>query len=91
MADLAKATCTRPTAFHTLLGALSRHVVLGRIYTQNIDDLELKAGLTVVGDEPNCVQLHGSVMKVQCTQCSYTEHTVHLFLPANYHPAHNVK
>lgn len=80
MAGLAKeAACARPTAFHTLLGALSRHGVLGRIYTQNIDDLELKAGLTTVGDEPNCVQLHGSVMKVQCTQCSYTEHTVHHF------------
>jgi len=80
MADLAKAAaCARPTAFHTLLRALSCHGILGRTYTQNIDDLELKAGLTTVGEELNCVQLHGSMMKVQCTQCGFTEHTVHHF------------
>jgi NAD-dependent SIR2 family protein deacetylase len=80
MADLAKAAaCARPTAFHTLLRVLSCHGILGRTYTQNIDDLELKAGLTTVGEEPNCVQLHGSVMKVQCTQCGFTEHTVYHF------------
>lgn len=80
MADLAKAAaCARPTAFHTLLRALLCHGILGRTYTQNIDDLELKAGLTTVGEEPNCVQLHGSVMKVQCTQCGFTEHTDHHF------------
>jgi NAD-dependent SIR2 family protein deacetylase len=76
MADLAKvAACAQPTAFHMLLGALSCHSILGRTYTQNIDNLELKAGLTIVGEEPSCVQLHGSVMKVQCTQCGFTEHT----------------
>jgi NAD-dependent histone deacetylase SIR2 len=81
MADLAKAAATaQPTAFHKLLQALSFRGILGRTYTQNIDDLELKAGLTTVGEEPNCVQLHGSVMKVQCTQCDFTEHTHHHFL-----------
>jgi NAD-dependent SIR2 family protein deacetylase len=80
MADLAKAAArAQPTLFHKLLRALSCHGVLGRTYTQNIDDLELKAGLTTVGEEPNCVQLHGSVMKVQCTQCDFTEHTNHHF------------
>ena len=80
MADLAKsAACAQPTAFHKLLRALSCHGILGRTYTQNIDDLELKAGLTAVGEEPNCVQLHGSVMKVQCTQCDFAEHMHHHF------------
>jgi NAD-dependent SIR2 family protein deacetylase len=80
MANLAKAAASaEPTAFHALLRALSCHGILGRTYTQNIDDLELKAGLTTAGEEPNCVQLHGSVMKVQCTQCGFTEHTDHHF------------
>jgi NAD-dependent SIR2 family protein deacetylase len=81
MVDLAKAAAmAEPTAFHKLLGALSCRGILGRTYTQNIDDLELKAGLTTVGEKPNCVQLHGSVMKVQCTHCDFTEHTQHHFL-----------
>ena len=76
MAELAKAAAyAQPTPFHALLKALSCHGILGRTYTQNIDGLELKAGLTTVGEEPNCVQLHGSVMKLQCTQCGFTEHT----------------
>jgi NAD-dependent SIR2 family protein deacetylase len=76
MGDLFKvAALAQPTAFHKLLRALSLHGILGRAYTQNIDDLELKAGLTVMGEEPSCVQLHGSVMKVRCTQCGFSEHT----------------
>jgi len=80
MADLAKAAAqAQPTAFHQLLMALSFCRILGRTYTQNIDGLELKAGLTTVGDKPNCVQLHGSVMEVRCTQCNFTEHAHHHF------------
>jgi NAD-dependent SIR2 family protein deacetylase len=80
MADLAKAAGrAQPTEFHKLLRALFCHGILGRTYTQNIDDLELKAGLTTVGEDANCVQLHGSVMKVQCTQCGFTEHAHHHF------------
>ena len=75
MANLAKtAAQAQPTPFHNLLRALLRGGILGRVYTQNIDDLELKSGLTTIGEEPNCVQLHGSVMKVQCTLCGFTEH-----------------
>lgn len=80
MAELSKtAAYAQPTPFHRLLKALLSGGILGRVYTQNVDDLELKAGLTVVGEEPNCIQLHGSVMKVQCTQCSFTEHMHHHF------------
>jgi NAD-dependent SIR2 family protein deacetylase len=80
MANLAKAAArASPTPFHRLLRALLCHGILGRVYTQNIDDLELKAGLTSTGKNPNCVQLHGSVMKVQCTQCSFSEHIYHHF------------
>lgn len=80
MANLSKlAALAQPTPFHKLLRALLCTGILGRVYTQNIDDLELKSGLTTAGGEPNCVQLHGSVMNVQCTQCSFTEHVYHHF------------
>jgi len=80
MANLAKtAAQAQPTLFHKLLRALLCSGILGRVYTQNIDDLELKAGLTTMGAEPSCVQLHGSVMKVQCMMCSFTEHVYHHF------------
>jgi NAD-dependent histone deacetylase SIR2 len=80
MANLAKAAArASPTPFHQLLRALLHRNNLGRVYTQNIDDLELKTGLTAIGNDPKCVQLHGSVMKVQCTQCSFTEHIYHHF------------
>lgn len=78
LANLAKVAAeAQPTPFHQLLRTLEISGILGRVYTQNIDDLELKAGLTILGDEPSCVQLHGSAMKVQCTQCSFTEHVYH--------------
>jgi NAD-dependent histone deacetylase SIR2 len=81
MAELAEtAAQAQPTTFHKLLGALQSVGILGRVYTQNIDDLEIKTGLTTGGDEPNCVQLHGSAMEVRCTQCSFTENVYHHFL-----------
>jgi NAD-dependent histone deacetylase SIR2 len=80
MANLAKAAAqAEPTLFHKLLRALSCRGILGRVYTQNIDDLELKSGLTTMGKAPSCVQLHGSVMKVQCMMCSFSEHVYHHF------------
>lgn len=80
MASLAKASAqAQPTAFHNLLAVLASAGILGRVYTQNIDDLESKVGLTTGGKHPNCVQLHGSVMEVICTQCSFTEHVHHHF------------
>ncbi|KAF8235361.1 hypothetical protein L208DRAFT_1257544 [Tricholoma matsutake] len=68
MASLAEAAAqAKPTAFHELLGALQSIGVLGQVYTQNIDDLKIKAGLATDGNHPNCVQLHGSAMEVMCT------------------------
>ena len=81
MAFLAEAVAqAQPTAFHKLLRALQSLGCLGWVYTQNIDDLEIKAGLTTGGNNPNCVQLHGSAMEVICTQCSFTEHVYHHFV-----------
>jgi NAD-dependent histone deacetylase SIR2 len=84
MAHLAKSAATaKPTPFHMLLTALQSRGVLRRVYTQNIDALELKAGLTVRGKDPKCIQLHGSVMEVICTQCSLIEHIYYHFSTLN--------
>ena len=81
MATLAKvAAQVQPTAFHNLLAALQSVGILGWVYIQNIDGLEIKVRLNTSGNHPNCVQLHGSVMEVICTQCSFTEHIYHHFL-----------
>jgi NAD-dependent histone deacetylase SIR2 len=81
MASLAEtAAQAQPTSFHKLLGSLQNLGTLQRVYTQNIDDLEIKTGLTTGSNNPNCVQLHGSAMEVICTQCSFTENIYHHFL-----------
>jgi NAD-dependent SIR2 family protein deacetylase len=80
MAEISKAAAqAQPTTFHKLLKAFLDKGILGRVYTQNIDNLEIKAGLTTTGEDPDCIQLHGSVMMVQCIQCSFTEHVYHHF------------
>jgi NAD-dependent SIR2 family protein deacetylase len=74
-ANLAQgAACASPTPFHRLLKELAGLGCVRRVYTQNIDGLEMKAGLTATEPNPTCVQLHGSVMDVVCTRCSFTEH-----------------
>ena len=81
MASLAKSAAqAQPTAFHELLLVLQSLGILGRVYTQNIDNLERKVGLTTRGDNPNCVLLHGSVMEVSCTHCSFPDHIYHHFV-----------
>jgi NAD-dependent SIR2 family protein deacetylase len=80
MASLAEtAAKAQPTSFHKLLGSMQRAGILGRVYTQNIDDLEIKSGLTMGSNNPNTVQLHGSAMEVVCTQCSFAENIYHHF------------
>ena len=81
IANLAEASVqAQPTSFHKLLRVLQSTGILGRVYTQNIDDLEMKAGMATDSSDPNCVQLHGSAMEVICTKCSFTEHVFHHFL-----------
>lgn len=66
-----------PTATHEFIASLKRLGKLRRVYTQNIDDLEAKAGLRTsleqqdsqtegaaegsYGGNVDCVQLHGSL------------------------------
>lgn len=70
-----------PTPFHQLLGLLDKREKLHRVYTQNIDSIEEKAGLTygipndcpptaVFPDTvPRCVPLHGTLKRVRCQTC----------------------
>jgi NAD-dependent SIR2 family protein deacetylase len=65
-----------PTTFHHFLRALDTRGVLLRVYTQNIDGLELKAGLHTSSeihpeDGPaRCIPLHGSLAELRCPGCA---------------------
>ena len=68
-----------PTKFHQWLGELKREGRLLRVYTQNIDGLEMKAGLSTYpnlqsGFAPDpsvhCISLHGSLLCLRCQSCS---------------------
>lgn len=52
----------RPTRAHDFLGRLSQEGLLRRIYTQNIDGLEAKAGIP----PERIVECHGSVLRAVC-------------------------
>jgi NAD-dependent SIR2 family protein deacetylase len=78
MAFLArKAAIAEPTHFHRFLQALNDRGTLLRVYTQNIDALELKAGLAMVpekhldGNSVQCMALHGSLQHMRCDICCY--------------------
>jgi len=70
------AAAASPTEFHELLATLNSRGTLLRVYTQNIDGLELKSGLgTVSGySVPNqgdsvCIPLHGNIHQLRCQSC----------------------
>ncbi|KAH7902953.1 DHS-like NAD/FAD-binding domain-containing protein, partial [Hygrophoropsis aurantiaca] len=82
IASLARKTDeSEPTLFHELLRVLDRRGVLVRTYTQNIDGLEPKAGLSTYhrsssrGDlrTDTCVPLHGDLQHVYCQLCNAVE------------------
>lgn len=87
MAALArKAAVARPTDFHQLLQALKDRGTLLRVYTQNIDALELKASLTMSSHQDpdktpvRCLPLHGTLQYMRCQCCCYLT-----FLELHYH------
>ena len=76
-----KALNATPTSFHKWLRELQKQGKLLRVYTQNIDGLEMKAGLvtyptlesgSVLPPNPSvrCVSLHGSLQRLRCWLCS---------------------
>ncbi|KAN0101317.1 DHS-like NAD/FAD-binding domain containing protein, partial [Tylopilus felleus] len=70
---------SEPTLFHKLLKNLNDRGTLVRIYTQNIDGLELKAGVSAYHrscghlQPPRCIPLHGSLQYVYCQSCNAVE------------------
>jgi NAD-dependent SIR2 family protein deacetylase len=91
MAEMAKkAAGAQPTHFHELLGTLNTRRTLLRVYTQNIDGLELKSGLSqcsaygVHGGKAICVPLHGNIHQMRCLSCSSTFTTdAHIHILSN--------
>jgi NAD+-dependent protein deacetylase SIR2 len=70
-----KQTCQQAqvTDTHLFLKYLSDEKKLMRVYTQNVDDLDHRCGLSVgytVND--NVVPMHGSLDRVKCTICAYS-------------------
>ncbi|KAF2008272.1 DHS-like NAD/FAD-binding domain-containing protein, partial [Aaosphaeria arxii CBS 175.79] len=70
-----QASASNPTPFHHWVNALARDRRLVRLYTQNIDGLELRlpylftqTPLTTSGPWPNTIQLHGTLHYSQCTK-----------------------
>lgn len=69
-----------PTPFHQLLYALDCRQSLRRVYSQNIDSLERKAGIPSGvpdvdrGKQPDirCVQLHGELETLRCAAKAHT-------------------
>ena len=72
-----KAKHAHPTAFHHLLSSLAEQGRLLRLYSQNIDDLEIRLPYLATsiplipsdGQWPRTIQLHGSLGKMICRHC----------------------
>lgn len=69
------ARSSKPTRAHEAIKGLDTQGQLLRWYTQNIDMLETKTGLSTDLNEEydlSCIQLHGSLSFLRCTYCSRT-------------------
>ncbi|KAJ8584006.1 DHS-like NAD/FAD-binding domain-containing protein, partial [Rhizopogon salebrosus TDB-379] len=67
-----------PTTFHVALKMLDERGGVRRVYTQNIDMLEFKAGLSFgipetmsLKQAPRCIPLHGTLETLTCQKCCY--------------------
>jgi NAD-dependent histone deacetylase SIR2 len=72
------AAMAKPTRFHELLATLNSRQRLLRVYTQNIDGLELKSGLStfpgygMYNERAICIPLHGNLNQMRCQSCGST-------------------
>ncbi|KAG2125007.1 DHS-like NAD/FAD-binding domain-containing protein [Suillus cothurnatus] len=73
-----KCSQASPTPFHLALKMLDEEGGLLRVYTQNIDLLESKAGLSFgipqmhsLQEMPRCIPLHGTLETLACIKCCY--------------------
>jgi len=56
----------KPTPCHYFLSELYKKNMLQRVYTQNVDGLEVRAGIP----QEKVIQCHGTINTVICSQCS---------------------
>ncbi|KAG2362879.1 DHS-like NAD/FAD-binding domain-containing protein [Suillus spraguei] len=73
-----KCSQASPTPFHLALKMLDEKGGLRRVYTQNIDLLESKAGLSFgvpqtqdLKETPRCIPLHGTLETLACIKCCH--------------------
>ncbi|EPQ62703.1 BgtA-21270 [Blumeria graminis f. sp. tritici] len=67
-----------PTPFHNMLATLAEEGRLMRLYTQNVDGIDVRiqplatnVPLNVKGPWPKAIQLHGGLGKMVCSKCGY--------------------
>ena len=68
----------KPTAFHQMLSSIASEGRLMRLYTQNVDgidvglpSLETRVPLGSKGPWPRAIQLHGGLKKMVCSKCNH--------------------
>ena len=68
----------KPTAFHQMLASLAGEGRLMRLYTQNVDGIDValpslktSVPLSSKGPWPQSIQLHGGLEKMVCSKCSH--------------------
>ena len=68
----------KPTAFHQMLSSIASDGRLMRLYTQNVDgidvglpSLETRVPLGSKGPWPRVIQLHGGLEKMVCSKCNH--------------------
>ncbi|KAL9116270.1 MAG: hypothetical protein Q9187_007205 [Circinaria calcarea] len=71
-------SAAKPTAFHQMLSTLASEGRLMRLYTQNVDgidvalpSLETSVPLSMKGPWPRTIQLHGGLEKMVCSKCNH--------------------
>lgn len=62
----------QPNAGHKAIADLEKYVEIS-VLTQNIDGLHQRAGSS------NVFELHGSIIRIKCTECNYKEETTKEF------------
>ena len=71
-------SAAEPTVFHQMLSTLGKEGRLLRLYTQNVDGIDValpslgtNVPLSSKGPWPRTVQLHGGLEKMVCSKCSH--------------------
>ena len=71
-------SAAKPTVFHRMLATLADEGRLMRLYTQNVDGIDValpslgtNVPLSLKGPWPRTIQLHGGLEKMVCSKCNH--------------------